>query len=119
MALSNKMVTTDMTVFCWGPVLSVYSSIGLERQSTFQSVLYYSWKTKNFLDDSVSAVHHYASSWHGSQSASILITLLSSMWRTMTTRNFDQPKWRVATVAMVVNDLHEINVGAATGLYTN
>jgi len=97
-----------MTVFCWGPVLSVYSSIGLERQSTFQSVLYYSWKTKNFLDDSVSAVYHYASSWHGSQSASILIT-----------GNFDQPKWRVATVAMVVNDIHEINVGAATGLYTN
>ena len=41
------------------------------------------------------------------------------MWRTMTTGNFDQPKWQVATVAMVVNDIHEINVGAATGLYTN
>ena len=78
-ALSNKIITTDMTVFCWGPVLLVYSSIGLERQSTFQSVLYYSWKTKPC----------FCSSWHGSQSASILITLLSSMWRTLTTGNFD------------------------------
>ena len=34
----------------------------------------------------------------------------------MTTRDHSPPKWRVAMVAKSVNEVHEINVCAATGL---
>ena len=115
-ALSNKIITTDMTVFCWGPVLSVYSSIGLERQSTFQSVLYYSWKTKELLGWLCFCISPLRKFMAWLSKRFDIDNFVIKYVAHHDYRKFWPPKWRVATVAMVVN---EINVHAATGLYTN
>ena len=79
-------------------------------------------KRKNLTGESLLALlwhfYNHASKWHRFKK----FTLRTGQTEfhplcTLAPVGFQPPKWQIATVTVFVNDIHEINVRAATGLY--